>query len=69
MSGLLDDCRIGRKEEKGQRWDLRQWAHLPVVILVAGWEAKRKIELMAGAEVRRVAMVGSAGYGGALQTV
>lgn len=41
------------KEEKGQRWALRQWAHLRVAV---GAAVKRKMVEMEGAEVRSVAM-------------
>ena len=36
MRGRLEDCRAGRKEEKGHRCALRQWAHRRVD---KGWEA------------------------------
>ena len=53
IRGRLLDCRAGRKEEKGHLCALRQWAHRRVA---AGWEAKRKMVLIDGPEVRMVAM-------------
>ena len=57
MRGRFDDCKAGRKEEKGHRCALRQWAHL---LLEAGWEAKRKMEDMGVEVARKVAILGIA---------
>ena len=56
MRGRFELCRAGRKEEKGHRCDLRQCAHRRVL---AGCEAKRKMEVMGVAVARRVAMTRS----------
>jgi len=54
IKGRLDDCALGRKEEKGHRCALRQCAHL---LVAAGCAANRKIVEIDGEAVRRLAMV------------
>jgi hypothetical protein len=58
MSGRLLDCSRGLNEEKGQRCDLRQWAHLRVA---AGCAVKRKMLAREGAAVRKVAILNDGG--------
>ena len=60
MSGRLEDCRTGRKEEKGQLCAFRQCAHRRVA---AGWEAKRKMLAIDGADARRLAILARSGRG------
>lgn len=56
MSGRFpEDCRRGRKEEKGHLCALRHCAQRNGRV-EEGWEAKRKMEEIEGAEVRRVAI-------------
>ena len=53
ISGRFDDCRAGRKEEKGHLCARRQCAHR---LVAGGWEANRNIVANEGPVVRRVAM-------------
>lgn len=55
IKGRFEDCRAGRKEEKGHLCARRHRAQRRVA---GGWEAKRKIVANEGPVVRRAAMVG-----------
>lgn len=54
ISGRLEDCWAGRKEEKEHLCARKQRVHL---LVAAGWEAKRNIVAIEGPLVRRVAMM------------